>query len=112
MVAGIDFGFIGGSMGGAVGEAITRAAELALERRIPLLVISASGGARMQEGCVSLMQMAKTSQAIGRLNEEGILYISLLTDPTYGGRERLVRHARRRADRRARRAHRLRRARR
>ena len=85
VVAGIDFGFIGGSMGGAVGESITRAAELALERRIPLLVISASGGARMQEGCVSLMQMAKTSQAIGRLNEEGVLYISLLTDPTYGG---------------------------
>jgi acetyl-CoA carboxylase carboxyl transferase subunit beta len=85
VVAGIDFGFIGGSMGGAVGESITRAAELALEKRIPLLVISASGGARMQEGCVSLMQMAKTSQAIGRLNEEGILYISLLTDPTYGG---------------------------
>ena len=84
-VAGIDFGFIGGSMGGAVGESITLAAELALERRIPLLVISASGGARMQEGCVSLMQMAKTSQAIGRLYEEGILYVSLLTDPTYGG---------------------------
>jgi acyl-CoA carboxylase subunit beta len=85
VAAGIDFGFIGGSMGGAVGESITRAAELALEKRIPLLVISASGGARMQEGCVSLMQMAKTSQAIGRLAEEGILYISLLTDPTYGG---------------------------
>ena len=85
VVSGIDFEFIGGSMGGAVGESITRAAELALERRIPLLVISASGGARMQEGCVSLMQMAKTSQAIGRLYEEGILYVSLLTDPTYGG---------------------------
>jgi acyl-CoA carboxylase subunit beta len=85
IVAGIDFGFIGGSMGGAVGESITRAAELALERRTPLLVIAASGGARMQEGCVSLMQMAKTSQAIGRLNEEGILYMCLLTDPTYGG---------------------------
>ncbi len=85
VIAGIDFGFIGGSMGGAVGESITRAAELALERRIPLLVISASGGARMQEGCISLMQMAKTSQAIGRLKEEGILYASLLTDPTYGG---------------------------
>jgi acetyl-CoA carboxylase carboxyl transferase alpha subunit/acetyl-CoA carboxylase carboxyl transferase beta subunit len=85
VVSGIDFGFIGGSMGGAVGESITRAAELALERRIPLLVISASGGARMQEGVVSLMQMAKTSQAIGRLAEEGILYMSLLTDPTYGG---------------------------
>jgi acetyl-CoA carboxylase carboxyl transferase subunit beta len=85
VVAGIDFGFIGGSMGGAVGESITRAAELALEKRVPLLVISASGGARMQEGCVSLMQMAKTSQAVGRLNEAGILYMSLLTDPTYGG---------------------------
>jgi acyl-CoA carboxylase subunit beta len=85
VVAGIDFEFIGGSMGAAAGEAITRAAELALETRTPLLVISASGGARMQEGCVSLMQMAKTSQAVGRLNEEGVLYISLLTDPTYGG---------------------------
>ena len=85
VLAGIDFGFIGGSMGSAVGEAITRAAELALEERTPLLVISASGGARMQEGCISLMQMVKTSQAVGRLNEEGILYMSLLTDPTYGG---------------------------
>ena len=85
VVAGIDFGFIGGSMGSAVGEAITRAAELALDERTPLLVISASGGARMQEGCVSLMQMVKTSQAVGRLYEEGILYMSLLTDPTYGG---------------------------
>ena len=85
VVAGIDFDFIGGSMGGAVGESITRGGELALERRIPLIVISASGGARMQEGCISLMQMAKTSQVIGRLHEEGILYVSLLTDPTYGG---------------------------
>lgn len=85
VVAGIDFGFIGGSMGGAVGESITRAAELALEKRLPLLVISASGGARMQEGAVSLMQMAKTSQAIGRMYEAGLLYVSLLTDPTYGG---------------------------
>ena len=85
VLAGLDFDFIGGSMGAAAGEAITLAAELALDTRTPLLVISASGGARMQEGCVSLMQMVKTSQAIGRLNEEGILYISLLTDPTYGG---------------------------
>ena len=85
IVAGIDFDFIGGSMSGAVGEAITRAAELALEERTPLLVISASGGARMQEGCISLMQMAKTSAALARLAEEGVLYISLLTDPTYGG---------------------------
>jgi acetyl-CoA carboxylase carboxyl transferase beta subunit/acetyl-CoA carboxylase carboxyl transferase alpha subunit len=85
VVAGIDFSFIGGSMSGAVGESITQAAELALDRRTPLLVISASGGARMQEGCVSLMQMAKTSQAVARLAEEGVLFISLLTDPTYGG---------------------------
>jgi acetyl-CoA carboxylase carboxyl transferase subunit beta len=85
VVAAVDFGFIGGSMSGAVGEAITRAAELALEQRTPLLVISASGGARMQEGCVSLMQMAKTSQAVARLAEDGVLFISLLTDPTYGG---------------------------
>ncbi len=85
VIAAIDFGFIGGSMSGAVGEAITLAAELALERRTPLLVISASGGARMQEGCVSLMQMAKTSQAVARLGEAGVLFMSLLTDPTYGG---------------------------
>ncbi len=85
VIAGIDFDFIGGSMGGAVGEAITRGAELALASRTPLLLICASGGARMQEGCVSLMQMVKTSQAVGRLNEEGVLCISLLTDPTYGG---------------------------
>jgi acyl-CoA carboxylase subunit beta len=85
VVAIMNFAFIGGSMGGGVGEAITRAAELALERRLPLLVISSSGGARMQEGCVSLMQLAKTSQAVARLNEEGILFISLLADPTYGG---------------------------
>ena len=85
VLAGIDFSFIGGSLGSAVGEAITLAAELALEERTPLLVITASGGARMQEGAVSLMQMAKTSQALARLREEGILYISLLTDPTYGG---------------------------
>jgi acetyl-CoA carboxylase carboxyl transferase beta subunit len=84
-IAIMDFAFIGGSMGGGVGEAITRAAELALERRLPLVVIASSGGARMQEGCVSLMQLAKTSQAVGRLHEEGILFISLLLDPTYGG---------------------------
>ena len=85
VMAAIDFAFVGGSMSGAVGEAITRAAELALEKRTPLIVISASGGARMQEGCISLMQMAKTGQAVARLAEEGVLFISLLTDPTYGG---------------------------
>jgi acetyl-CoA carboxylase carboxyl transferase subunit beta len=85
VLAAIDFSFIGGSMSGAVGEAITRAAELALETRTPLLVISASGGARMQEGCISLMQMAKTSQAVAQLAQAGVPYLSLLTDPTYGG---------------------------
>jgi acetyl-CoA carboxylase carboxyl transferase subunit beta len=85
VVAAMDFPFMGGSMGGAVGEIITRAAELALERRTPLLLISASGGARMQEGGVSLMQLAKTSQAIARLHEEGILCLCLNTDPTFGG---------------------------
>lgn len=85
VLAAMDFAFIGGSMGSGVGEAITRAAELALATRTPLLTIAASGGARMQEGCVSLMQMAKTSQAVARLHEEGVLFISLLTDPTYGG---------------------------
>src|SRR5947209_6011371 len=85
VLAAIDFAFIGGSMSGAVGETITRAAERAVETRTPLLVISASGGARMQEGCISLMQMAKTSQAVARMAEAGVPYISLLTDPTYGG---------------------------
>jgi acyl-CoA carboxylase subunit beta len=85
VVAIMNFAFVGGSMGSAVGEGITRAAELALERRIPLLIICASGGARMQEGCISLMQMAKTSQALARLHEEGVLVVCLLTDPTYGG---------------------------
>ncbi len=85
VVAAMDFAFIGGSLSGGVGEAITRAAELALERRLPLLVICASGGARMQEGSISLMQMVKTSQAIARLHEEGLLYVTLLTDPTFGG---------------------------
>jgi acetyl-CoA carboxylase carboxyl transferase subunit beta len=85
VVAAMDFAFIGGSMGSGVGEGITRAAELALETRTPLLAIAASGGARMQEGCVSLMQMAKTSQAVARLHEEGILFVCVLTDPTYGG---------------------------
>jgi acetyl-CoA carboxylase carboxyl transferase alpha subunit/acetyl-CoA carboxylase carboxyl transferase beta subunit len=85
VVAIMNFAFIGGSMGGGVGEAITRAAELALEKRLPLLAIASSGGARMQEGCVSLMQLAKTSQAVARLHEEGLLFISLLADPTYGG---------------------------
>ena len=85
MVAAIEFGFIGGAMGTAVGEAITRAAELAARQRLPLLIITASGGARMQEGCVSLMQMAKTSAALAVLAEQRIPVFVLLTDPTYGG---------------------------
>lgn len=81
----LDFAFMGGSMGAATGEKITRGIEAALDQRLPLLIISASGGARMQEGMLSLMQMAKTSAALGRLGEAGLPYISLLTDPTMGG---------------------------
>jgi len=71
----MDFGFMGGSMGGAVGEAVTRAAEQAYESRRPLILVCASGGARMQEGVIALMQMAKTSQAIARLHEAGVLSV-------------------------------------
>jgi len=85
IVAAMDFGFMGGSMGGAVGEVITRSAEEALETGTPLILITASGGARMQEGCVSLMQLAKTSQVLGRLKDAGVLCVCLLTDPTFGG---------------------------
>ncbi|NHD19325.1 acetyl-CoA carboxylase carboxyl transferase subunit alpha [Actinopolyspora sp. BKK1] len=85
VAAVMDFRFLGGSLGAATGELITRAAELALRRSVPLLIVSASGGARMQEGALSLMQMAKTSQALGELDEAGILTLALVTDPTYGG---------------------------
>ena len=85
MVAVMDFFFMGGSMGSVVGEKVTRAAELALEKQIPFIAVSASGGARMQEGMFSLMQMAKVSAAIGRLKDAGVPYISVLTDPTFGG---------------------------
>jgi acetyl-CoA carboxylase carboxyl transferase alpha subunit/acetyl-CoA carboxylase carboxyl transferase beta subunit len=81
----MDFRFMGGSMGGGVGEAVTRAAEEALDSRRPLILVCASGGARMQEGVVSLLQMAKTSQAMGRLHEAGVLSVCVLTDPTFGG---------------------------
>ena len=80
-----EFGFHGGSMGYAVGEKFTRAANLALERRVPYICFSASGGARMQEALISLMQMAKTSAVIQRLRENGIPYVSVMTDPVYGG---------------------------
>ena len=81
----MDFRFIGGSMGSVVGEKITLAIELAIEKRIPLLIASASGGARMQEGMYSLMQMAKTAAALTKLNEARLPFFSLLTDPTTGG---------------------------
>ncbi len=81
----MEFAFIGGSMGAAVGEHITRAIERSLEARVPLIIVSRSGGARMQEGAISLMQMAKIAAALARLDEAAVPYISLLTDPTTGG---------------------------
>ena len=83
--AALDFNFVGGSMGVVVGTRVTIAAEYALEHRLPLIVISTSGGARMHEGALSLMQMAKTSAAIARMNEEGLPYVSVLADPCTGG---------------------------
>lgn len=84
-LAVMDFDFIGGSMGSVVGEKIARAGKVALEKKIPFLIVSASGGARMQEGIYSLMQMAKTSTVLARLHEEGIPFVSILTHPTTGG---------------------------
>jgi acetyl-CoA carboxylase carboxyl transferase subunit beta len=81
----MEYAFIGGSMGAVVGEAITRAVERAVETRMPLIIVSASGGARMMEGVISLMQLAKISAALARLDEARVPYISLLTDPTTGG---------------------------
>src|SRR5262245_37349476 len=81
----MDFGFMGGSMGAVVGEKVTRAAEHALAQRLPLIVVSASGGARMQEGTLALMQLAKTVAALERLREAGVPFISVLSDPTTGG---------------------------
>ncbi|GFE61687.1 acetyl-CoA carboxylase, carboxyltransferase subunit beta [Geobacter sp. AOG2] len=84
-VACFDFAFMGGSMGSVVGEKITRSIERGLKQRQPVIIISASGGARMQESILSLMQMAKTSAALAKLKQAGIPFISLLTDPTTGG---------------------------
>jgi acetyl-CoA carboxylase carboxyl transferase subunit beta len=81
----MEYAFIGGSMGAVVGEAITRAVERAAETRTPLIIVSASGGARMMEGVISLMQLAKISAALARLDKAKVPYISLLTDPTTGG---------------------------
>ncbi len=84
-IACMDFGFMGGSMGSVVGEKITRTIELATKEKTPVIIVCASGGARMQEGIVSLMQMAKTSAALERHSEAGFVYISVLTHPTTGG---------------------------
>lgn len=85
VAAAFEFSFMGGSMGAVVGERFVQAANVALEKRCPMICFSASGGARMQEALLSLMQMAKTSAVIARLREEGIPFISVLTDPVYGG---------------------------
>src|SRR5262245_17411686 len=85
VLAVMEFSFLGGSMASVVGEKLTRAIELAVAKRMPVVIVSASGGARMQEGILSLMQMAKTSAALRRLGDAGLPYVSLLTDPTTGG---------------------------
>jgi acetyl-CoA carboxylase carboxyl transferase subunit beta len=85
IVSAMEYAFIGGSMGAVVGEAITRSIERATEKRTPLIIVSASGGARMMEGVISLMTLAKISAALARLDDAGVPYISVLTDPTTGG---------------------------
>jgi acetyl-CoA carboxylase carboxyl transferase subunit beta len=85
VVSAMEYSFMGGSMGSVVGEKIARAGERALADRKPLIVVSASGGARMQEGVLSLMQMAKISSVLARLDDAGVPFISILTDPTTGG---------------------------
>ena len=85
IIAVMDSNFMMGSMGTVVGEKITQAVERAIEKELPLIIFTASGGERMQEGILSLMQMAKVSSAIARLNEAGLLYVTVLTDPTTGG---------------------------
>jgi acetyl-CoA carboxylase carboxyl transferase subunit beta len=85
VLAVFEFGFLGGSMGSVVGEKLTRGIELAIDKHVPTIIVSASGGARMQEGILSLMQMAKTSAALERLGAAGLPYLSILTDPTTGG---------------------------
>jgi len=84
-IAVFEFAFLGGSMGSAVGEKLTRSIEMAIDKQVPVIIVSASGGARMQEGILSLMQMAKTSAALQRLAEARLPYLSVLTDPTTGG---------------------------
>ena len=84
-VAVMDFDFMGGSMGSVVGEKVTRIIEKAIELKLPVVAVTSSGGARMQESALSLMQMAKTSCACARLDEAGLLYVNVITDPTFGG---------------------------
>jgi len=84
-LAVMDFGYLGGSMGSVVGEKITRLVEIAIQKQLAVVIVSSSGGARMQEGTFSLMQMVKTGAALAKLHEAGLLYISLLTEPTFGG---------------------------
>jgi len=85
VLAIMDFSFMGGSMGSAVGEKLVRAAERALKEGVPFIAVSSSGGARMQEGILSLMQMAKVSAAVGKLKDAGVPYVSIIADPTFGG---------------------------
>jgi acetyl-CoA carboxylase carboxyl transferase subunit beta len=85
IICAMEYRFIGGSMGAVVGEMVTRAIERAIERKVPITIVSASGGARMMEGAVSLVQMAKISAALARLSEARLPYVSVLTDPTTGG---------------------------
>ena len=85
VIAAMEYGFMGGSMGSAVGEKLTRAVERCLDRRLPLIIVSCSGGARMQEGILSLMQLGKVSAALARMRDKHLPFISVLTDPTTGG---------------------------
>src|SRR5574344_3088939 len=85
VIAALDFSFMGGSMGMAVGEGIVKAAEIAMKNHYPLITVASSGGARMQEGMLSLMQMARTTAAINNIKEKGLPFVSILTDPTTGG---------------------------
>jgi acetyl-CoA carboxylase carboxyl transferase subunit beta len=85
VIGAMEYGFMGGSMGSAVGEKLIRAIERCLDRRYPLVIVACSGGARMQEGILSLMQMAKISAGLGRMRERALPYLSVLTDPTTGG---------------------------
>ncbi|MDD2524554.1 MAG: acetyl-CoA carboxylase carboxyltransferase subunit beta, partial [Endomicrobiaceae bacterium] len=85
MIGVMDFEYMGGSMGSVVGEKIVRLIEKAIEKKLPVIIVSSSGGARMQEGILSLMQMGKTSAALAKLSKKGLPYISVLADPTTGG---------------------------